>query len=195
MIFNTIAGPVKIMSPSEIGTIVPHEQIQYTNNPNYGYLKNLMSPPTSFSMSVAINTQVANFTTATSEITTYTNKEGFLLESLVKQLTNRVLNISSNSFEEAVQDAAVECISNFGTPTHAIVFNNNTMIMGEFESSSISFKEVSPNTGALVLYSPYKFNICKLPEACSYLGSINPKYDSYTQYILILETLKRLDLV
>ena len=197
MTFNSVAGPIEIVYPSNIEHITPHERIQCKSHfPQFGYLKNLLPPLGVFSPSITLSTTaVHNFTTGTSEIVKFHDKEKFLLHSLAKKLTSRYIDISATSFEEAIEDAALHCLTNFSTPTHAILFHNNVMIMGEFNSDSISFKEVTPDIGALIVYSPYKFNICKLPVSCPYMPPAHPKYDAYVQYVLIHETLKRLDLV
>ena len=190
MIYNTIGGPVKIIYPSQIIDIIPTEQIQ--NSRSYHFIKSLSAPS-----SLAHNLPAtSSFTTQTNGIVNFGDKEDLLISSLVKELDDRVLTtVDAVSWENALADASVDCLENFGAPTHAILFENNVMIMGEFTHDNICFKEVTPNTGTLVMYSPHKFNICKMPGPAPYVGPANSKYNKYVQHIMILETLKKLDLV
>lgn len=191
MIFNTAAGPINIVHPNQISRIIPRERIQsHPNNP-YTYLENQDILPPTFS---SIPT-LPSFTTQTKYITNIENEEDYLLKTLVSDLNSRISIEDFPSFEDAICHMAMRFCQNYGDPTHAILFENNVMIMGEFKSSEISFKEVDKGRGTLIVYSPHKFSIFKVPTSNQYLYPANPKYNKYTQHIMLIETFKRLDLV
>lgn len=193
MIFNTAAGPVNIIHPDQIRSIIPREIVNSRPNASYNYLKNLNHTP--FFTTSTQPTVIPSFRTESKSIVEIKSEEDYLLKALVSELNGQVSTEDYSSFEEAINDMAVVSCQNFGNPTHALLFENNTVIMGEFKNNEISFKQTSSTAGVLVVYSPLKFNIFKVPTSNQYMSPANPKYNKYTQHIMLIDTFKRLNLV
>lgn len=190
----TTAGQVEIVHPRDIIPLISREKV-------YQVVQQCNAPQNSGSQFAGYGTPTTKqvpgaqvYSRSVVQVQHYSDEEYFMLNSLVAQLyETRVLNVEPSSFEEAIEDACVECLNNFGEPTHAAVFAPNVVVVGQFDSDVIKFKEVGPNFGALLVYVPNKFTIVHSPKPCPYFN-VESKYGQFVSNVLIMDTFARLGL-
>lgn len=184
---STSAGNIKIVHPSELMNLITTERIYQT----------VVQYSAPVSTPVSLSNPWPTATTYNRHVKTiehFKDKEDFICNSFVKDLYNRLIPaVAPLSFYESVEDASVECLNNFGLPTHGVLFGPNILIVGEFTKDAITFKEAAPNQGVLVIYMPNKFSVIHLQEKCPGIH-VETKYNKYVSNILIMETMKKLEL-
>jgi len=189
MKFNTVSGDVEIIHPRDLLKILPVDNVHQTVQQ---YHTTLPLPPATWSPS-PITT--ATYNRQVKMIEPFVDVEDFILDSLVRDIYGNVVESSGSTFDDAMNDAACECLNQFGSPTHAVIFNPNVIIMGDFtEPDSIVFKQMGPNHGALIIYKPKHFAAIHSKEKCPYI-MVEPKYGRYVSNVLIMDTIRRLGLV
>lgn len=185
------SGDIDIISPKDVVKLIPKEKVYQT-------VQQYIQPPSSPITPVFSGyggPAVQTYSRQVKTIEHYNDEEYFILNSFVKDLhyANRTLDLKPNTFQEAIEDASVECLNNFGMPSHAIVFNPNVVIVGQFDEDTIKFKHVGPGYGALIIYKPNVFSVIHSKEPCPWFQP-EEKYGQFVSNILLMETMKRLDL-
>lgn len=195
MQFNTSAGAVEIIHPRDMVPLVPVEKVYQTVQQYPVQQTNIIASSQFSGYGPSTAPPVATYQRNVKTIDRFSDYEYFILNSFVSDLHGhgRVLDVKPESFEEAVQDACVECLNNFGIPTHVVVFNPNVIVAGQFDKDAICFKEAAPNYGALLTYMPNKFTIVYSPKPCPYFG-VESKYGQFVSNVLIMGTMERLGL-
>ena len=185
----TAVGPIRVIHPREMISLISKEDI---GKPvyEYSYHTDSIAP---FPSTGALDVE---YTSQTKQIEHYHNLEHFVLDSFTKDLRNsdsKILLSETISFEDAVDAAACECMQQYGDPTHALLFSPNVIIVGQFDHSTISLKEIRPNMGTLVVYKPHRFIVAYSPNSCLRLN-VEPKYREFVSDVTIMKTMERLGL-
>lgn len=191
MIYNSIVGPIEIIPASSLVELIVKEKVDQASqsfysgtDPFFGYSAISLNADTDFTIS-----------SHTQHVERFHNLEYFILNSLINNLqkNKRILKNNAASFEDALNDAAMQVTHSYGTPTHAVMFTPNIIVMGEFDKDTICFKYTHNDTGTLITAKPYHFSIIDSPEPCPYF-SVGPKYSQYVSNVSILKTMERLGL-
>lgn len=192
----TSCSDVELIHPRDLVNVIKEEQV-YSTVQQYAMSQPLIAAaPTFQGYGQFSSTPTQSFSRGVKQIELFKDKEYFILNSFMMDLHyhGRFTDNTAQSFEETIEDAAVECMNNFAQPTHAVVFNPNVVVVGEFHNDTVTFKTMSPYHGAVIVYMPNKFTVMYSPKPCPYFP-VEPKYGQFVSNILIGQTMKRLDLV
>lgn len=189
MIIHTSCGSVELIHPSKLIDIIPNS-IAHNTVEQYNCITSI-SPYAS-----AHSAQAAAVATTYKRdikiVEQFEDKEDFILKLFIKEMYGQVVKSKTKDFVEAVEDLTINCMHNFGLPTHIILFGD-ILIAGEFSYDVIQFRSLSPNQGTLIVFQPCKFSLTRLLDPCPYLTT-EPFYDRYAAPLNLIETMKKLGL-
>lgn len=90
------------------------------------------------------------------------NMEQQLIDGIINLSNNPVAVLKGKVLDELVEQAAHDCISNFGTPDYLVSLSNNRFAVISSNASSIGLKMVSAHMGALIVYTPSMHRLIEL---------------------------------
>lgn len=87
------------------------------------------------------------------------NKSG-IESKIVKRGAKRFIP----TFEDALEEAAVDVLENYGIPTVCIKLSKTEYVVGTLDIDDIKIKVLTPLTGALLVLAPRKFRMFRIED-------------------------------
>ena len=165
MKIHSPGGTIEIIYPNQLVDLIPTSRI---DRPIVEYYESSSLPTYN---SVPYD---PSYIKIIKEVDFFNEKEDFILKSLMNNLNCLSIIDHSNSgysLEISLNDGVLDCLNNFGTPTHALLLGN-CILVGEFnDPDTLAFKELAPTHGVLIVYRPIRFAIVRLDNYCPHISN------------------------